>query len=67
MPHPALLARAAEPIQDASGDADRLGYDAWLLPPQPLSASDRMIRRCSIAAGPIAFVAALALFVQQLA
>jgi hypothetical protein len=40
-----------------SGSMDRIGYDAWLLPPITLSAADRLIRALSIAAGPLAFCA----------
>ncbi|MGJ3628243.1 hypothetical protein AB5I41_17180 [Sphingomonas sp. MMS24-JH45] len=62
MSHAALLVRETEP----SVDTDRIDYDAWLLPPSHPSPTEHVIRHCSTIAGPIAFVAALAIFVQHL-
>lgn len=64
MPQTALSRRDDD--QPGARDADRIGYDAWLLPPSPPSATDRVVRRCSTAAGPVVFVVALAVFVQQI-
>lgn len=65
-----LLQQDSSPTQVGSGESDsmdRIGYDAWLLPPIRLSATDRLIEAVSIAAGPLALFAfaglALRLFI----
>jgi hypothetical protein len=47
-----------------SDSTDRIGYDAWLLPPITLSAADRLIEAVSIAAGPLALCAFAAMAVR---
>lgn len=42
---------------------DRIGYDAWLLPPKELEPAERVIRFCSKLAGPVIFIVELALFI----
>jgi hypothetical protein len=42
---------------------DRIGYDAWLLPPKKLEPAERIIRFCSMLVGPVIFLAELALFI----
>jgi hypothetical protein len=38
---------------------DRLDFDSWLLPPEVPTVWERMIRLCSMAAGPVAFAIGL--------
>ena len=68
MAHPAPLARPVEPPRLANPilDEDRIGFDAWLLPPLTPDPVEWTIRRCSVVAGPVALVAALAWFVVRI-
>jgi hypothetical protein len=49
------LALSSDPLAD-----DKIGFDAWLLPPEIPGPVEQAIRLCSIAAGPVAFAVALA-------
>lgn len=40
-----------------SDTMNRIDYDAWLLPPVALGTADRLIKRLSVASGPIALCA----------
>jgi hypothetical protein len=57
----ASLPYPSEPLQlaDELLAGDHIGFDAWLLPPEIPSQTERAIHACSVAAGPIAFVGAL--------
>lgn len=39
-------------------DGDRIGYDCWLLPPEPIGPGERAVRAASRAAGMISALAA---------
>jgi hypothetical protein len=61
----ARLASLAHPIvpvwtEDSTLAGDRIDFDAWLLPPDVPSRSERTIRFCSTVAGPLTFFTALA-------
>lgn len=58
----ASLTRPVESKQFTSEltDDDHIGYDAWLLPPKSPDRAEQAIHACSVAAGPIAFIGALA-------
>ena len=47
--------------------ADRLGFDAWLLPPLEVSRGEQWIRRISVASGPFLMLLATGLLIWLLA
>jgi hypothetical protein len=47
-------------------DGDRLGYDAWVLPPLPVSRSERWIRLGSVFIGPLLLVLVAGLLISAL-
>lgn len=58
----ATLSQPAEQpeIVDPSLDGDRIDYDTWLLPPKQLEPAEKVIRFCSVLAGPVVLVIELA-------
>lgn len=56
---PVAPERAPAPTRPADPlDGDRIGYDCWLLPPEPVGLVERILRTASQAAGLIAALAA---------
>lgn len=56
-------ARAPSRTVDDPLDGDRLGYNAWLLPPEEIGPTERLVRSASSAAGPALFLVTVAVAV----
>lgn len=61
VPQPVEVARPQTRVVVDPLDSDRIDYDAWLLPPVEIDATERFVRFVSRAAGPVALLA-LSLF-----